>query len=84
MYSQNRSDPVSQVSKCLEPPDRGPPEVSIGIWIYTNATLLLTSGVARGKKGKLPPPRRNPGKFAKYGERPRPQPAIRIYSSRKL
>ena len=56
MYSQNRSDPVSQVSKCLEPPDRGPPEVSIGIWIYTNATLLLTSGVARGKKGKLPPP----------------------------
>ena len=37
-------------------------------------------GQRRG--GKLPP--RNPGKFAKDGEQPRPQPAIRIDSSRKL
>ena len=33
--------------------------------------------------GELPTPR-NPGKFAKDGEQPRPQPAIRIDSSRKL
>ena len=44
---------------------------------------MFISGVARGEGGSSPPPR-NPGKFAKDGEQPRPQPAIRIDSSRKL
>ena len=47
---------------------------------YSNFKCSIDSGIARGK---LPPPR-NPGKFAKDGEQPRPQPAIRIDSSRKL
>ena len=36
-----------------------------------------------GEGGSFPPPR-NPGKFATDEEQPRPQPAIRIDSSRKL
>ena len=35
-----------------------------------------------GEGGSSPP--RNPGKFAKDGEQPKPHPAIRIDSSRKL
>ena len=35
-------------------------------------------------QGEASTPPRNPGKFAKDGEQPRPQPAIRIDSSRKL
>ena len=42
----------------------------------------LISGVARGEGGSFPPP--PPEKFAKDGEQPRPQPAVRIDSSRKL
>ena len=42
-----------------------------------------SQGVEGGKLPPSPPPR-NPGKFAKDGEQPRPQPAIRIDSSRKL
>ena len=36
----------------------------------------------QGGNGEASPP--NPGKFAKYEEQPRPLPAIRIDSSRKL
>ena len=50
---------------------------------YSNKTGVLSSSVAGGKGGSFPPPR-NPGKFAKDGEQTRPQPAIRIDSSRKL
>ena len=50
---------------------------------YSN-NYVLTSGVAGGGKGGSFPPPRNPGKFAKDGEQPRPRPAIRINSSRKL
>ena len=47
--------------------------------------MIYISGVAkRGKGGKLPPPSRNLGKYAKDGEQPRPQPAIRKDSSKKL
>ena len=42
---------------------------------------ISLSGVARGKGEAFPP---NPRKFAKNGEQPRPQPAIRIDISRKL
>ena len=59
----------------------------ICIYTYTyvkSSYTVVTSGVARGGEGgKLPPPR-NPGKFAKDEEQPRPRPAIRINSSRKL
>ena len=38
---------------------------------------------SQGEGGSFTPPR-NPGKFAKDGEQPRPRPAIRINCSRKL
>ena len=38
----------------------------------------------RSRGGKASPPPRNPGTIAKDEEQPRPQPAIRIDSSRKL
>ena len=44
---------------------------------------VTISGVPRGEGGSFPPPPK-PGKFAKDEEQPRPQPAIRIDSSRKL
>ena len=50
--------------------------------IHEKVHIHVHSGLARGK-GKLPP-QTTPGKFAKNGEQPRPQPAIRIDSSRKL
>ena len=46
-------------------------------------STVYTSGVAGGGKGEVPPPR-NPRTIAKDGEQPRPQPAIRIDSSRNL
>ena len=45
--------------------------------------LINTSGVASGK-GEASPSPRNPEKFAKDGEQPTPQPAMRIDSRRKF
>ena len=41
-------------------------------------------GSYSGVAGEASPPPRNPGKFAKDGELPRPQPEYRIDSSKKL
>ena len=49
--------------------------------LYTVHCTVYTNGVAG--EGKLPPSR-NPRTISKDGEQPRPQPAIRIDSSRKL
>ena len=54
--------------------------------MYTKNKVLISDSkctVAAPGGGKLPPSR-NPGKFAKDEEQPRPQPPIRIDSSRKL
>ena len=45
---------------------------------------VYTSGVTFGEGGSFPPLPRNPGTIATDGEQPRPQPTIRINSSRKL
>ena len=58
-----------------------------GVRVYTVFIVFTYEGVlylpVAYPEGKLPPPR-NPGKFANDGEQPRPRPAIRIDSSRKL
>ena len=48
-----------------------------------NINYRNTSGVDKGEEKKLPPPR-NPGKFAKNGEQPTPQPEMKIDSKRKF
>ena len=48
-------------------------------WVFSSTYIAMPQ--PGGKWGSFP---RNPGKFAKAEEQPRPQPAIRIDSSRKL
>ena len=51
-------------------------------WTQEKIILINISGIARGK-GEAPPSR-NPGKFAKDGEKFTFQPAMRIDSRRKF
>ena len=53
-----------------------------GLLMRLDITVL--SVAAPGWEGGEASPPRNPGKFAKDEEQPRPQPAIRIDRSRKL
>ena len=50
--------------------------------VHCTLYSVQCTAMAGAGRGKLSPI--NPGTIAKDGEQPRPQPAIRIYSSRKL
>ena len=53
-------------------------------FVTTMLSYHIKQWRTQGGGGEASPPPRNPGKFAKDREQPRPQPAIRIDSSRKL
>ena len=56
---------------------------SIACVLGTFVAMYIAVASPRGNRGNVPPPSKH-GKFAKDGEQPRPQLAMRIDSSRKL